>query len=129
METTGASQNTTPDRPSTVRLAIKILGRLMCLAGMLSLFVIPFYLTLLLAVVGLIAATAASSPTPPLSWRGRFTLFGGCLVILGVLCSFGQGSVRLWRPHPATYVPTWCLCFYTARELLLVRRPRNPQRL
>src|ERR1700720_2494841 len=82
-------------RSFRLRLSAVLVSYLVALGGALSLFSVPFYVTLLVMVGGLITPSVGSralpKPAPPkMTWRDWTIYIAGCAVIIGVLSLFGD---------------------------------------
>jgi hypothetical protein len=112
-----SSHQITPARLSSGRSFASILGYLLMLAGTLSIFRIPFYLSFLLITAGAAIGWLAHCPMPVMTWYSWLILIGGCVVIFSVLSAFGTERIRHWSPHPAGYIPTWFMAFHIVRQI------------
>jgi len=104
-------------RPSPARIFFLGVGYVLALIGVLCVFTIPLYASLLVLVSGAVIGSLAYRPTPVMTWQSWTVLIGGYALILGVLCLFGDEKVRHWTPHPAGYIPGWMACFYAFRHI------------
>jgi len=122
MQNSTSPQQDVESRPSRLRMYAFLIGYLVALFGALSTFSVPLYVSFpsLLAGSGLVTLTFITAPTltgPIMTWRSWLVMILGWLVIFGILCLLGDARVRLWRPHPAGYLPAWLICFYAVRHI------------
>lgn len=103
--------------PTAFRIALWAVGWVVALAGALSTFSVPLYLTVLVLLFGALTSALAYPRTPPMNWRSNVVLGLGGVLIIGVLELFGEERVRHWVPHPAGYIVAWFGCFYGFRQL------------
>jgi hypothetical protein len=93
------------------------IGYIVLSAGVLSVFSIPFYASLLVMAVGTgiaILSDRTKIPTTRSSW---IVLLAGCVLIFCVLALFGDERIRHWKPFPAGYIPAWFACFHGFRHI------------
>src|SRR5436309_1221793 len=112
METINSTHGKVVGSASPLRICIMAVGWLVAIFGALSLFSVPLYFTLLLAVGGTLIGTLVYRDAPAMTWRSWLVLIVGCVLIIGVLNTFGQDRIRHWTPHPAGYLPAWFGCFH-----------------
>lgn len=102
---------------SAPRVAVWAVGCAVAVAGALSTFNVPMYLSLLLLLAGSVILALAAPGTPAMNWRAWLVFVSGSVLIIGVLNLFGEERIRHWIPHPAGYIPAWFVCFVGFRQL------------
>jgi len=117
MDTVNSSPETIDKAPSPLRIAFWAIGWVVSIAGALSLFSVPLYLTFLSLVLGTVTCALAYRSTPAMTWRSWFVLVIGSILIMVILSLFGEERIRRWIPHPAGYIPAWFGSFHAFRQL------------
>ena len=87
------------------RVVALAIGYIVTLAGVLSIFTIPFYASLALMAVGAVIALLSDGTKIPMTRNSWIVLLAGCVLIFCVLTLFGQDRIRNWTPFPAGYLP------------------------
>ncbi len=106
-----------------LRILTSALGYVLTCVGVLSIFTIPFYVSLILLASGAAMTVLSSPPKLPMTRYSLIVWIAGCAAIIGILACFGQETIRQWRPFPGTYIPAWFVAFYgfrNVRHLLLL---------
>jgi hypothetical protein len=99
------------------RVAALGVGYFVTLAGVLSIFSIPLYTSLLLIAVGTVILLLSDRTKIPMTRSSWLVLLAGCGLILCALALFGEDRIRHWTPFPAGYIPAWVACFHGFRHV------------
>jgi hypothetical protein len=99
------------------RIAAVAIAYIIMMAGVLSVFSIPFYATLLLMAVGTVIALLSDRTKIPMTRSSWIVLIAGCAVIYCVLALFGNDRIHHWTPFPAGYIPAWFAVFHGFRHI------------
>jgi hypothetical protein len=118
------AMNSSYEGPSVWRVSILVVGWTVAIAGALSIFSVPLYLSFVLLVGGTTLGALAYRNPPPMTWRSWAMLIAGCVIIICVLNLFGQERIRHWTPHPAGYIPAWFVCFHAFQQMRHLLRDR-----
>jgi hypothetical protein len=102
---------------SWFRVAIVAIGYIVTLVGVLSIFSIPFYVSLLLLAVGTVMVLLTDRTSIPMTRNSWIVLIAGCGLIYCVLAFFGNDRIHHWRPFPAAYIPAWFGSFHAFRHV------------
>jgi hypothetical protein len=108
----------TPLAPSSWSRVVSLaVGYIVTLVGVLSVFSIPFYASLLLFAVGAVIALLSDRTKIPMTPSSWIVLLAGGGLIFGVLAWFGDDRIHHWRPFPAGYIPAWIFSFGAFRHV------------
>jgi hypothetical protein len=115
--------NTTP----SFRVVALAIGYVVAMVGVLSIFTIPFYASLVLMAVGTVIALLSDRTKIPMTRGSWVVLLAGCVLIFCVLALVGEDHIRHWTPFPAGYIPAWFGCFHGFRHVrhLILRHQRH----
>lgn len=111
---------------SKVRFYLAVVGQLIALGGILTVFRAPLLVTFGVFFLGIGIAAFATRGFPSttarrLTKRELFALVGGMGVVLGALIVlseiFGEETVKNWPLHPAAYIIGWSTVFHAGRLL------------
>ena len=105
------------DTTSWFRVVALATGYVVAVVGVLSIFTIPFYASLVLMAVGTVIALLSDRANISMTRSSWIVLLAGCILILCVLALFGENRVRHWTPFPAGYIPAWFGCFNGFRQV------------
>lgn len=111
-----------------IRVATLGFGYALMLLGVLSVFIIPFYVSVILFLAGSVVISVSDRARIPMTWKLWMVLMVGWILICGGLAFYGEDRVRDWRPFPGTYFAAWIACFYGfrhVRHLVLTRGARS----
>jgi hypothetical protein len=99
------------------RVVALAIGYIVTVAGVLSIFTIPFYASLVLMAVGAAITLLSDRTKIPMTGSAWVVLLAGCVLIFCVLALFGQDRIRHWTPFPAGYIPAWFGIFHGLRHV------------
>ena len=114
---------------SRSRLSVILAGYGVAIAGTLTLFSLPLWVSLLILVAGA-GVTALGcrgiGSGPLFTSRTLLAWLAGSLLLLAVLSLIGEDRVRRWTPHPASFQPALWVVISMVRHLLHLRRHEAP---
>ena len=102
---------------SRPRIVGVIISYIALLAGVLSIFAVPIYVSLTLMVVGAGIGLVSDHTKIPMSRIAWIVLIGGWVLILCIVGLYGHDRILHWRPHPAGYIPAWAILFHGVRHV------------